>query len=137
MAEFNKETKNWWKTVFFWITSIFGNNSWKKSGIDLHLVSFYPNSCKILDYEKKFQKKSIMADFGLKNCMFRTNFIVLALFLCNGCCISPGLAFIRSVHLSCITLWQKFVRKINCCGFWANKCNYCLKIAKMTAVMIS
>ena len=87
----------------------------------MHLVSFYPNSCKILDYEKKFQKKSIMADFGLKYCMFRNNFIVLALFLCNGCFLSPGFAFIVSVHLSSITLWQKFARKIHNDGFWPEK----------------
>ena len=127
MPEFQDEHKNWWKMAFFTITSIFGHNSWRKGGIDFRLVSFCPDSRQILDCEKIFQKKSIMADFGLKNCNFRTNFIVLALFLSNGCFISPGFAFISSVHLSSIALWQKFARKIHNGGFgpkkgvfWAN-----------------
>ena len=109
------------KTVFFTITSIFGHNSRKKGGIDLRLVLFYPDSCKLLDCDKKFQKKSIMADFGLKNCNFRTNFILLAVFFSNGCCISPGFAFITSVHINTIALWQKFSTKICNARFWPEK----------------
>ena len=65
----------------------------------MHLVSFCSDSCKILQYEKKFQKNSIMADFGSKNCNFRTNFIVITLFLRYRCYKSPGFAFISFVHL--------------------------------------
>ena len=100
MPEFYNEPKNCWKTVFFRITSIFGHNSGKKGGIDLCLVSFCLDSCKILQWEKKLKKNSIMADFGLKKDNFGTNFIVITLFLSNGCFILWGFVFLRSIHLS-------------------------------------
>ena len=62
-----------------------------------------------------------MADFGPKKDNFRTNFILPVLSLSNGCCISPGFAFISSVHLSDIAIWQKFAEEIYNGGFWPEK----------------
>ena len=86
------------------------------------LHSFSLDSCKVSDCEKKFQKNSIMADFWPEKEHFWDQIHSYStLFLSIGCCISPGFAFIGSVHMNAIALWQKFARKIYNGGFWLKK----------------
>ena len=62
-----------------------------------------------------------MVDFGPKKDNFQNNFLLPVLSLSDSCCISPGFAFISSVHLSDIAIWQKFAEEIYNGGFCPEK----------------